>query len=47
MLFKFKKLEIADVILIEPIVFADERDFFIETFKALDFKANNISSDFV
>lgn len=45
--FKFKKLEIPDVILIEPIVFADERGFFIETFKASDFKANNISYEFV
>jgi len=45
--FKFKKLEIPDVILIEPIVFTDERGFFIETFKASDFKANNISYEFV
>ena len=45
--FKFKKLEIPDVILIEPVVFTDERGFFIETFKASDFKANNISYEFV
>ena len=45
--FKFKKLKIPDVILIEPIVFADERGFFIETFKTSDFKANNISYEFV
>jgi len=45
--FKFKKLKIPDVILIEPIVFADERGFFIETFKASDFKANNIFYNFV
>ncbi|HDD43863.1 MAG TPA: dTDP-4-dehydrorhamnose 3,5-epimerase [Candidatus Desulfofervidus auxilii] len=45
--FKFKKLEIPDVILIEPVVFTDERGFFIETFKTSDFKANNISYEFV
>ncbi len=45
--FKFKKLKIPDVILIEPIVFVDERGFFMETFKASDFKANNISYEFV
>ncbi len=38
MIFKFKKLEIPGVILIEPKVFKDERGFFAEIFKATDFK---------
>ena len=35
--FEFKRLEIPDVILIEPKVFEDERGFFMETYKKEDF----------
>ncbi len=45
--FKFTRLEIPDVILVEPVVFGDERGFFMETYKASDFKANGIPFDFV
>jgi len=45
--FKFKNLEIADVILIEPKIFPDDRGYFMESFKASDFKKANISLDFV
>lgn len=36
--FNFKRLEIQDVILIEPKIFKDERGFFMETYKFSDFK---------
>ena len=45
--FIFKRLEIPDIILIEPKVFGDERGFFIETYKSSEFKANGITYDFV
>ncbi len=45
--FSFKRLEIPDVILVEPEVFGDERGFFMETYKASDFKRNGIDYDFV
>ncbi|WP_461832272.1 dTDP-4-dehydrorhamnose 3,5-epimerase [Aquifex sp.] len=45
--FIFKKLEIPDVILIEPKVFGDERGFFMETYKSSEFKANGIKYEFV
>ena len=45
--FEFKKLEIPEVILIEPKVFEDERGFFMETFKKSDFVKNGINEDFV
>lgn len=45
--FKFTRLEIPDVILVEPVVFGDERGFFMETYKASDFKTNGIPFDFV
>ena len=44
--FEFKKLEIQDVILIEPSVFGDERGFFIETFKESEFQTNGIKVKF-
>ena len=40
--FKFKRLEIPDIILVEP-----WRGFFIETYKEPDFKINWINYDFV
>ncbi len=45
--FTFKRLEIPDVILIQPKVFGDERGFFMETYKASEFKKNGIDYDFV
>lgn len=45
--FEFIKLEIPDVVLIKPLVFPDERGFFMETFKKSDFVRNGINYDFV
>lgn len=45
--FVFKKLEIPDVVLIEPRVFRDERGFFLETYKRSEFAAQGIGFDFV
>ncbi|HID42068.1 MAG TPA: dTDP-4-dehydrorhamnose 3,5-epimerase [Pyrodictium sp.] len=43
----FKRLEIPDVILIEPVVFPDERGLFKEIYKRTDFLANGVPYDFV
>jgi len=43
----FKRLEIPDVILVEPVVFPDQRGFFAELYKRTDYLANNIPFDFV
>jgi len=40
-------LEIAEVILVEPKVFRDERGFFMETYKMPDFVASGIKESFV
>ncbi len=45
--FKFTQLKIKDVILIEPKVFADNRGYFMETYKYSDFSKNGISENFV
>ncbi|MGE4285580.1 MAG: dTDP-4-dehydrorhamnose 3,5-epimerase [Phycisphaerae bacterium] len=45
--FEFKKMEIPEVILVTPRVFPDDRGFFMETYKASEFKANGITEDFV
>ena len=44
---KFHNTPIADVILIEPQVFGDERGFFLETWQAPKFRAAGIDADFV
>jgi dTDP-4-dehydrorhamnose 3,5-epimerase len=44
---KFHKTPIADVILIEPQVFADARGFFMETWQAARFEAAGIDCGFV
>lgn len=44
---KFHKTPIADVILIEPQVFEDDRGFFLETWQASNFGAAGIDADFV
>jgi dTDP-4-dehydrorhamnose 3,5-epimerase len=40
-------LEIPEVILVEPKVFGDERGFFMETYKMLDFASSGIRENFV
>jgi len=45
--FKFKRLEIPDVILIEPQVFEDERGFFMESYKESEFRNFGIEEKFV
>ncbi len=45
--FEFKKLDIPDVVLIKPKVFEDTRGFFMEVYKASEFKKNGITHDFV
>ena len=47
MQFKFRRLEIPEVILIEPVVFEDERGFFMETYKYSDFSNFGIKERFV
>ncbi|NLF83296.1 MAG: dTDP-4-dehydrorhamnose 3,5-epimerase [Candidatus Gastranaerophilales bacterium] len=44
--FTFIKTELEGVILVEPRVFEDERGFFMESYKASEFKANGIDVDF-
>lgn len=45
--FRFERLQIPDVVLIEPKVFPDERGFFMETYKYSDFAAFGIKERFV
>ncbi len=45
--FKFRRLEIPDVILVEPVVFSDLRGFFMELYKRSDYLSNSIPYDFV
>lgn len=45
--FKFTKLEIPEVILIEPQVFCDERGYFFESYKYSEFAENGINVNFV
>src|SRR3990172_721128 len=45
--FKFKGLDIPDVILVEAQAFPDERGFFMESFKESVFGANRINTRFV
>jgi dTDP-4-dehydrorhamnose 3,5-epimerase len=44
--FSFQRLEIPDVILIEAKAFADERGFFMETYKKSDFEEHGIPHRF-
>lgn len=46
-MFKFTKLSIPDVLLIEPQVFWDDRGFFLESYNKKDFVKKWISTDFV
>jgi dTDP-4-dehydrorhamnose 3,5-epimerase len=45
--FSFKKLEITDVILVEPRIFPDDRGFFMESYKESEFIKNEINTKFV
>ncbi|ODS36263.1 MAG: dTDP-4-dehydrorhamnose 3,5-epimerase [Candidatus Altiarchaeales archaeon WOR_SM1_86-2] len=45
--FKFKRLEIPEVVLIAPKVFEDDRGFFMETYRKSDFAKFGINKDFV
>lgn len=45
--FEFKKLEIDGLILIKPKVFADNRGFFMESYKKSTFSENGINVEFV
>lgn len=45
--FKFTKLTIPEVILIEPLRLSDERGFFMETYKRSDFAKEGITEYFV
>ena len=44
---KFIKLEIPDVVIVEPDIFGDDRGFFFETYKKNMFAENGINVDFV
>lgn len=44
---KIVDTKIQDVKIIEPVVFGDERGFFMETWKAEQFAASNLAIDFV
>jgi len=45
--FIFKRFVLKELILIEPIVFSDERGFFMETYKESDFCSEGINYKFV
>ena len=45
--FNFTKLDIKDVVLVEPKVFSDGRGYFLETFKKSDFTKEGLEADFV
>jgi dTDP-4-dehydrorhamnose 3,5-epimerase len=45
--FKFERLAIPEVLLIEPRIFSDNRGFFIETYKRSEFAAAGITEVFV
>ena len=47
MSFNYKKLEIPDVVLIEPKSYSDDRGFFLESFKISEFTENGINTKFV
>jgi len=44
---RFSRLELPEVVLIEPKVFADDRGFFMETYKYSEFAQNGIADYFV
>lgn len=44
---KFQKTEFADLLLIEPTVFNDERGCFFESYNKLTFQSNGVQAEFV
>lgn len=47
MSFRFRRLDIPEVVIIEPLVFQDERGFFMESYKHSEFAASGINESFV
>jgi dTDP-4-dehydrorhamnose 3,5-epimerase len=47
MSFNFKKLDIPDVILVEPISFNDDRGYFFENYNEFNFNENGIKTKFI
>ena len=47
MSFLFERLEIPDIVLIKPKAFADERGYFMETYRRTDFSNFGINLDFM
>jgi dTDP-4-dehydrorhamnose 3,5-epimerase len=45
--FRFQRLDVPDVMLIEPRTFKDQRGFFMETYKRSEFAANGVTGEFV
>ena len=45
--FEFENTELKDVILVKPKVFGDDRGFFLEVYKEVDFKNAGITDDFI
>lgn len=45
--FRFQRLDIPDLILIEPVIFGDDRGFFLEFYKRSDFFQAGIKEEFV
>jgi dTDP-4-dehydrorhamnose 3,5-epimerase len=45
--FRFRDLDLPEVVLIDPKVFPDERGFFLETYKHSEFSSNGIQERFV
>jgi dTDP-4-dehydrorhamnose 3,5-epimerase len=45
--FSYSRLELRDLILVQPTVFPDHRGFLCETYKKSEFAANGIEADFV
>ncbi len=47
MAFSFKRMDIPEVVLIEPEIYDDERGSFAETYKLSDFRQYGINKQFV
>lgn len=45
--FKFSRMRIPEVVLVEPTIFSDPRGAFVELFKASEFQANGVFMSFV
>ncbi len=47
MAFRFKRMDIPEVVLVEPVIYADNRGSFAETYKLSDFSQFGINKQFV